>query len=459
MSREIRVNAFVSTSPVHQSPGMWRHPRDTSLAFTDLHHWIELAQVLEGGLVDAVFIADSIGVNDIHGGSVDAAVKHGAQVPKLDPFMAIPAMAFATRHLGFGITGNISYEPPLLFARRLSTLDHLTEGRAGWNIVTGHYDSGARAMGKPAIVEHDRRYDIADEFMALMYSLWETSWEDGAVVVDKIYANPEKVHRIVHTGEHFRLDAIHLAEPSPQRTPVLLQAGASPRGRAFAATHAECVFLSGPTPQTIAPRIADIRRLAALRGRNPADVLIFAMATVIVGATAEEAREKFDEYRSYVSPEAAVVIFSGWTGIDFSKYHLDDPIPYIRKDNAVTSALDVFTISDPDRVWTLRELAEHNAIGGRGPLFVGSTTQVADAIENWIDQTGADGLNLSYAVMPESYTDFSAYVVPELQRRGRYKQAYTPGVLREKLYGTGRPYLSDTHPGRILRAGGRLAAG
>jgi long-chain alkane monooxygenase len=454
MTKEIRVNAFVSTSPVHQSPGLWRHPRDTSLGFTDLDHWTDLAQVLEAALIDAVFIADSIGVNDVHGGSVDAAIRYGAQVPKLDPFMVIPAMALVTDHLGFGITGNVSYEPPYLFARRLTTLDHLTDGRAGWNIVTGHYESGAKAMGHNGIVEHDRRYDIADEFMSLMYALWETSWEDGAVVADGIYAQPEKVHRIKRAGEYFQLDAIHLAEPSPQRTPVLFQAGTSPRGRAFAATHAECVFLSGPTPQTIAPRIADIRRLAALGGRDPAEVLIFAMATVVVGATEEEAQAKLAEYRRYISTEAAVVIFSGWTGIDFSKYRLDDPIPYIRKDNAVTSALDVFTVADPDRVWTLRELAEHNAIGGRGPLFVGSAVQVADAIEAWIDQTGADGLNLSYAVMPESYADFGTYVVPELQRRGRYKRDYQPGVLREKLYGTGRTYLPAAHPGGATRTAG-----
>jgi alkanesulfonate monooxygenase len=451
MTKEIRVNAFVSTSPVHQSPGLWRHPRDTSLAFTDLDHWTDLAQVLEKALIDAIFIADSIGVNDVHGGRVDAAIRYGAQVPKLDPFMAIPAMALVTQHLGFGITGNISYEPPYLFARRMTTLDHLTNGRAGWNIVTGHYESGAKAMGRSGVVEHDRRYDIADEFMSLMYALWETSWRDGSVVADTVYADPDKVRRIRHAGEHFQLDAIHLAEPSPQRTPVLFQAGTSPRGRAFAATHAECVFLSGPTPQTIAPRIADIRRLAALRGRDPADVLIFAMATVITGAKEEEAQAKLAEYRRYVSTEAAVVIFSGWTGIDFSRYRLDDPIPFIRKDNAVTSALDVFTISDRDRVWTLRELAEHNAIGGRGPLFVGSPAQVADAIEAWIDQTGADGLNLSYAVMPESYADFGTFVVPELQRRGRYKRGYAPGVLREKLYGTGRAYLPESHPGGAAR--------
>jgi long-chain alkane monooxygenase len=228
---------------------------------------------------------------------------------------------------------------------------------------------------------------------------------------------------------------------------------------AAAATHAECVFLSGPTPQTIAPRIGDIRRLAASRGRDPAEILIFAMATVVVGATEEEAQAKLAEYRRYVSPEAAVVIFSGWTGVDFSKYRLDDPIPYIRKDNAITSALDVFTISDPNRVWTLRELAEHNAIGGRGPLFVGSAVQVADAIEAWIDQTGADGLNLSYALMPGSYADFGTYVVPELQRRGRYKQRYASGVLREKLYGPGKAFLPSTHPGGALRVAGRRIAG
>ena len=172
--------------------------------------------------------------------------------------LVVPVIAAVTKHIGFGVTSNPTYEPPYLFARRASTLDHLTGGRFGWNIVTGYLDSAARGMGLAAQPDHDGRYDVADEYMDVVYKLWEGSWEDDAVVRDRssgIFTRPEKVHRILHEGAHYRVDAVHLSEPSPQRTPLLFQAGASTKGRDFAARHAECVFLAAPTKQVIAPRV------------------------------------------------------------------------------------------------------------------------------------------------------------------------------------------------------------
>jgi alkanesulfonate monooxygenase len=256
---------------------------------------------------------------------------------------------------------------------------------------------------------------------------------------------------VIHRGEYFQVDAIHLAEPSPQRTPVLFQAGASTRGRTFAAAHAECIFVSGPTPQVIAPVVADTRRRAAESGRDPRELLFFSMATAIVGATEEEAHAKLADYRRYINPRAALILFSGWTGIDFSKHDLDAPIRFDDRAQGLVSALEAFSVADPNRVWTVRELAEHNAIGGRGPVFLGSPEQVADQIEAWVDATDVDGLNLSYAVTPGGFEDFGAYVVPELQRRGRFKREYAPGTLREKLYGPGRSRLPESHPAAALR--------
>src|ERR1700688_1506441 len=286
MAKEIRLNAFEMNCVVHQSPGMWRHPRDQSRNYRQLAYWTELARTLERGLFEGIFLADVLGVYDVFGSSADAALRHATQVPVNDPLLLVPAMAAVTRHLGFGVTATLSYEPPFPSARRMTTLDHLTEGRIGWNIVTGYLDSAAKGAGKEKQTSHDDRYDVADEYMEVVYKLWEGSWEDDAALRDRargVFADPTKVHRIQHQGNNYRLDAIHLSEPSPQRTPVLYQAGTSPRGRQFAARHAECVFMSGPSAKIIAPRVAAIRALAAEAGRNPAEILMFSMFTIILG--------------------------------------------------------------------------------------------------------------------------------------------------------------------------------
>jgi FMN-dependent oxidoreductase (nitrilotriacetate monooxygenase family) len=453
MSKEIRLNAFDMNCVVHQSAGLWRHPRDRSDEYARLDYWIELAKILERGKFDGLFIADVLGVYDVYGGNVDTALKTAAQLPLNDPVLLIPAMAHTTKHLGFGVTCTLSFEPPYPFARRMSTLDHLTDGRAGWNIVTGYLNSAAKGVGLDNQTAHDTRYEVADEYMEVMYKLWEGSWEDGAVVRDRvkgIYTRPEKVHRVVHEGANYRVDAVHLSEPSPQRTPVLYQAGASDKGRDFAAKHSECVFLLGPSKQVVAPRVSDIRERAIRYGRNPRDILVFTLMTVIAGRTDAEAQEKYEEYRSYISHEGALTLFSGWTGVDFSRFNLDDPVTYIKND-AIHSAVEAFTVADPNRVWTVREIAEFVGIGGMGAIVVGSPQSVADQLQAWVEETDIDGFNLAYAVTPESFADFVELIVPELQRRGVYKREYRPGTLREKLFGQGRARLPENHPAATYR--------
>jgi len=196
--------------------------------------------------------------------------------------------------------------------------------------------------------------------------------------------------------------------------------------------------------------LADIRQRAARYGRNPAEILIFTLMTVIVGRTEAEAKAKFEEYRSHISHAGALTLFSGWTGIDFSQYSLDDPIRYLKND-AINSAVEAFTLADPNRTWTVREIAEFVGIGGMGPILVGSPEQIADELESWIETTDIDGFNLCYAVTPESFADFVDLVVPELQRRGAYKREYREGTLREKLYGPGRARLPESHPANAYR--------
>ena len=446
MTKEIRLNAFEMNCVAHQSPGMWRHPRDRSRDYRRLDGWIELAKTLERGFFDGLFLADVLGVYDVFGGSPKAALLHATQTPVNDPLLLVPAMAAATKHLGFGVTVTLSYEPPFPFARRMSTLDHLTEGRIGWNVVTGYLDSAAKGMGETGQRAHDDRYAVAEDYMSVVYKLWEGSWADDAVAADVkngVFTRPDRVRRVSHDGPHYKVDALHLSEPSPQRTPVLYQAGASPAGRAFAARHAECVFMSGPSKKVIAPRVAAIRKLAAEAGRDPKAILMFAMMTVIVAPTDEEAQAKLADYRHYADAEGALTLMSGWTGVDFSRFDHDQVVEHVESE-AGRTALENITRADPDRRWTVREVAEHVSIGGIGPVIAGSPVTVADQLESWLDDTDLDGFNLAFVVRPETFIEVVDLLAPELQRRGRYKTAYREGTLREKLFGN--PRLGGEHP-------------
>lgn len=309
--REIRLNAFDMNCVGHQSPGLWAHPRDRSWQYKDLEYWVDLARLLERGKFDGLFIADVLGIYDVLNGSGDAAIRQATQVPVNDPLALITPMALVTEHLGFGLTASLSFEHPYPFARRLSTLDHLTKGRVGWNIVTSYLESGARNIGQQTQTDHDTRYDYADEYLQVIYKLLEGSWEDGAVLRDrerKIFSDPRKIHPINHQGQFFSVPGIHLCEPSPQRTPVLYQAGASSRGKQFAAGHAECVFVAAPSKVLLKKTVADIRRRAAEAGRDPHSILIFNLQTVIVGDTDREAQAKWQEYKQYVSYEGALAL-------------------------------------------------------------------------------------------------------------------------------------------------------
>jgi len=252
---------------------------------------------------------------------------------------------------------------PFAFARTVSTLDHLTKGRLAWNIVTSYLESGARNFGRAALPEHDDRYAIADEYLDICYRLWESSWEDGAVVKDRrrgIYTDPSKVHSIDVDGKHFQVHGVHLAEPSPQRTPVLYQAGSSPRGRQFAAQHAECVFVLGPNPKVVGQYVADTREKASALGRTPEDLKFLAYVKVITGGTETEARKKYDEFLREHQLRREHGLLSGWSGIDFGQYSPDQRLEYIET-NAVRTLVHGFTAADPTRRWTLRDLPSTSA--------------------------------------------------------------------------------------------------
>jgi len=453
--KQILLNAFNMNCVGHINHGLWTHPRDQSQDYRTIEYWTSLACTLERGLFDGLFIADIVGVYDVYRGNVDVTLRESIQLPVNDPLLLVSAMAAATRHLGFGVTVNLTYEQPYLLARRFSTLDHLTRGRIGWNVVTGYLDSAARAMGLAQQLPHDERYDRADEYLEVLYKLWEGSWEEGAVRRDKaarMFADPARVHKVVHHGRYFDVEGYHLAEPSPQRTPVLFQAGSSGRGQRFAARHAECVFISPPNKEAARKSVQALREQLVRAGRRPGDIKVFAGAAVVPGATQAQAREKYADYLQYASREAGLAHFAASTGIDFSRYGLDEPIDY-GPSNAIESA----TRAAQQHGWTRRGMLELFEIGGRYPAIVGDPARVADELQSWIDETGVDGFNLSRTVVPESYEDFVDLVVPELQNRGLYKTAYAEGSLRRKIFEEG-DRLPARHAAARFRATGRGAS-
>ena len=457
--RRMYLNAFdMACSGGHQCPGVWTHPDDQSHRYKDLTYWTELAQLLDRGGFDTLFLADVLGTYDIYRGSRDAALLSGAQLPVNEPTLAIPAMAAVTQRLSFAATVCLTYEQPYSFARRMSTLDHLTNGRIAWNIVTSYLESAAVNLGLDTQIPHDERYDIAEEYMTVCYKLWEASWEDDAVIRDKqrrIFALPEKVHDIEHRGKYFKVPGAHLCEPSPQRTPVLFQAGASRKGKAFAARHAEGVFVISLNTTHCRQLTSAIRKQAAEFGRDPASIKIYALMTVVVDSTDERAQAKLAEYKGHASLEGAMAMYGGWTGIDLSTVDLDAPLEYVENDS-LRSVGEMLKASDSSVQWTARRVAEWIGIGAVGPVVVGSPSTVVDELERWMDEGDLDGFNLPYVITPSSFVDFTQLVVPELRRRSRMPAAVNEAegvrsrTMREALGGAG-PRLPEDHPGAAYR--------
>ena len=434
MAKELRLNTFQMCAPVHNWAGLWRLPGDRAVDYNRLDYWTEIARTAERGLLDAIFIADVFGVYDVYGKSPDAALRAGAQIPNMDPVVPVSAMAHVTKNIGFGITANLSFEHPFQLARRFSTLDHMTQGRIGWNIVTGYLESGARGMGRMLQTEHDARYDVAEDFMAAIYKLWESSWEEDAVQRDTsrgMFTDPAKVHAVHHDGPHFKVDGIHLSEPSPQRTPVLFQAGTSDRGRQFAARHAECVFINGPSQKIVSGTVGKLRDAAKAENRSPADMSIFLGGNVIVAPTHLEAKELYAEYSRHLDAAGQLALVSGWTGMDLSTLAPEDVVPFARS-NAIQSTLENMTAKAPKPVLA-KDLVSLTSTGARAPFFYGTASEVADQMLDWADATGIDGFNLARLSVPTTLETIVDLLVPELQTRGRFKTSYRSGTFREKL--------------------------
>ena len=445
MAKPLFFAAFVMNTASHILHGVWRKPDGHQVNFNSLDLWVDLAKELEAGLFDAIFFADVTGLYSEYKGSHRKHIEMGLQIPSNDPSVILSALAYNTEHLGLAFTSNIMQEHPFNFARKISTLDHASKGRIAWNIVTNPLTNAAHNFGQD-LTPHDERYVWAGEYVDVTYKLWEGSWDDGALLQDRkagISGDYDKIHRINHVGERYSVEGPHLVAPSPQRTPLLFQAGSSEAGMNFAAANAEAQFLVVPRPEIAASVIETTRSLLPKYGRSREDIKFFQGLSFVVGSTEEEAERKSRELDEAIDLDTMMAHLSG--GIEeLDAYDLDQPLADIQTEG-IRSILDWVEASVKGRKATVRDFAIRS---GRSSRVTGTPAQIADKLETW-QIAGIDGINVINATIPGSYTEFIAHVMPELQKRGLAKREYTPGTLRQKLFG--RDTLADTHPAAAYR--------
>lgn len=459
--RQLVLCAFVMNTPTHHNFGQWRNPADkaplTDNDWNTIEYWVNIAKIAEKGKFHALFIADTLGAYDIYEGpdNFRPAVRSGAQFPVNDPLLLVPALALATKDISFGVTASTTYDHPYELARRFSTVDHLAKGRVGWNIVTSYLESAAKNHGLDTQIEHDERYRKAEEYMEVVYKLWEGSWKDDAVVKDgdrNVYAEPDRVRGIEHEGKYFKVPGPHITAPSKQRTPFLFQAGLSVSGKNFGAKHAEGIFVSGDTPASLRKSVDDIRKKAQSFGRDPYSITVILACLVITAPTDEEAQAKYDDFLKYVDLEASLVFFCGSSGLDVAAY--PDDFDLRNADNKTLAGYvkqKASIYGEEYQLWTKWKLAEKYALGNNSPIIVGGPKKAADELLRWADEGDVDGFNLKNLLLPGTYDDFVEYVVPELQSRGRFWKDYNVpgGSFRENLYNSpGNSKLRIDHPAR-----------
>jgi FMN-dependent oxidoreductase (nitrilotriacetate monooxygenase family) len=434
--RQMTLVGFMQAGSTTVYAGSWRHPA-TEHGFLTAGYYAKLGRTLEDGRFDMMFFDDRLAMPGIYAGSVAEAVRLGARPVKLDLSVVLGILAGATEHIGLGATYSTTYYAPFHVARTFATLDHLTGGRAAWNVVTSVNDSEAQNYGFDEHIPHDQRYDRADEFLEATTGLWDT-WEDDALVLDRqsgTFANPAKVHELGYDGKWFRVRGPLTVPRSPQGRPVLLQAGSSGRGREFAARWAEVVFTGDPDIDIARAHYKDQKERVAAGGRPPESVKMLPMVYTVVGESQAHAEEREQLFlNELVDPMASLTLLSELMNYDFSGMALEEPIT----DELVESVSGIRGLVQNLRAHiggtvTLADLAGHRATLLQGPRFVGTGPEVADQMEHWMEAEACDGFVIAATHTPGAYEDVVRLVVPELQRRGVFRDHYTGTTLRDTL--------------------------
>ena len=440
--RKMSLVAFMQAGNTSVYAGSWRHPA-TEHDYLDTSYYTKIGQLLEQGCFDLMFFDDRLAMPGIYGGSVADAVRYGARPVKLDLSVVLGALAQSTSRIGLGATYSTTYYAPFHVARTFATLDHLSRGRAAWNVVTSVNDSEAQNFGVQAHLGHDERYDRADEFLEVVSGLWE-SWDDGVLRHDRsagIYADPNGVHELGHVGRYFSSRGPLTVPRTPQGRPVIIQAGSSGRGRDFASRWAELIFTGDPGIDVARSHYRDQKDRIADAGRDPAEVRICPMAYAVVGESEAHAKEREEMFlNDLVHPMASLILLSELMNYDFAQHDLSDPVT----DELLASVTGIRGLVQNLREHiggdsvTVGDLAAHRATLLQGPRFVGTGDQVADQMASWFETEACDGFVLAATHLPGAFEDVVRMVVPQLQRRGLFRTSYEGSTLREHL-GLSRP--------------------
>jgi FMN-dependent oxidoreductase (nitrilotriacetate monooxygenase family) len=431
MSQKMRLVAVPMVSPVVQHHGMWRHP-ETDNRFLDPASYEHLARVLEQGCFDCVFFADGQG---FYAGDDKLTTSDGSIIPLLDPMQILAIMARVTTHLGLGATLSTTFIPPYLLARYTATLDMISGGRAAWNVVTSTTVLEAQNFGMDDLAARASRYDYADEVLEACFGLWK-SWEDGVFIMDKEsgrFADFSKVHATNYVGKHVKTRGPLTVPRSPQDHPVIMQAGASERGRQFAARWAEMIFTVQYNLKGMQDFYQDVKGRLDQHGRKPEDCLILPSINIIVAETESIAREKQAYVDSLVTDEQGFSVTSGMLGFDVTEYPLDEPIKNVELEAGSRGVFDVILQGSESEGLTLRQAARRFATTAFTPMIVGTPSQVADEMQHYFENGGCDGFILNPVTMPGSFEQVVRMVVPELQRRGLFRKEYKHKTLRETM--------------------------
>lgn len=453
LKRQMKLGAFLQ--PFGHHVAAWRYAGTQVNAANDMQHHIELAQTAERGLFDMLFVADTLTL----WGTDPQVLSRMAHVAWMEPITLMSALSVVTKNLGLVCTASTTYDEPFLLARRFGSLDIISGGRAGWNLITSANASEAFNFSRETHPDKDQRYQRAREFADVVVGLWE-SWDDDAFIRDKEsgrFFHPDKLHVLNYKGKHFSVRGPLNVARSRQGHPVMVQAGASDDGRDLAAETADVVFTAHPSLESAQAFYKDLKQRAAEVGRNPAHVKIMPGFFVTVGRTKAEAEDKFARVQALIHPDVGVRLLSNFLGFELSGYPVDGPLPEIPPSRVTSTRVQLLTDLARSENLTIRQLYTRIA-GGRGHIqFIGTPTEVADELERWFTGAAADGFNIMPPVLPQGLDDFVEMVIPELQRRGLFRTAYEGTTLRENL---GLPWPTrktrpDWHHNRDSAASGR----
>ncbi len=432
--KQMHLAGFLIAGPVAHSHALWRHPR-TTVDFLRPEGYQAIASVLERGKFDLLFFADRLAMSTAYGQGLEVGVAHGDQdAVRLDPLQVLALLAPGTKRLGLGATVSTTYFHPYQVARSFATLDHLSRGRAAWNVVTSVNQGEANNFGYEEHLEHDRRYDRADEFMETAFRLWE-SWGRDALLLDRDrgrFADPARVRAIDHAGEWFNSKGPLNVPRSPQGRPVIIQAGSSGRGKAFAARWAEVIFTLHPTAAPARAFYRDVHEQLAAAGRDDASCRILLGVMPFVGETEDEAKEQQALHNSLVDPLVGLSTLSSHMNYDFSRHALDEPIANVRIQGMQGLFATIRAFSEAEGL-TLRQVGELYGRSVLVPQLTGTAGQIADQLEALFLEQACDGFMISPAHLPGAFEAFVDGVVPELQRRGLFRTDYQGSTLREHL--------------------------